>query len=80
MDIAFFGKTVPLAGAKRPVSNVIQKTITHEFKRMADGRYLGSKWMENRCCNSMEVSSRVIYVVDNFGDLVPVEYGDRAWY
>ena len=48
---AFFGKVVPLAGQRKPPSaSRITRLVWPEYERLADGRYLIERWMENRCC------------------------------
>jgi hypothetical protein len=36
--------------------------------------------MENRCCNRVQVGARTVYVINDYGFLVPVEDWGRAWY
>ncbi|MEG0923347.1 MAG: hypothetical protein RSG22_18300 [Comamonas sp.] len=80
VDVAFFGKPVPLAGQRRPASNVIARTSTPKYERLNDGRYLVTHWMRNRCENYVECGSRSVYVMDDHGDLVFVESWARAWW
>lgn len=79
MDASFFGKTVPLAGQrKQSKGSMVARLIKPELERLSDGRYLRTQHMQNRCCNDMEVGSRVVYVMDDHGYLVPVEDWGRA--
>ena len=80
MDLAFFGKTVPLAGQRRAPSNVMARTSAPQYERLSDGRYLVTYWMRNRCENLVECGSRSVYVMDDHGDLVFVESWGRAWW
>lgn len=80
VDIAFFGKTVPLAGQrKKTQTSTIARLVKPELERLSDGRYLHTQHMQNRCCIDVEVGSRLVYVMDNYGDLVLVEDWGRAW-
>ena len=80
MDIAFFGKPVPLAGQRKPASkSTITRLLQPHMVRQSDGRYLYKVTMENRCCNSMEVGPRLLYVMDDHGDSVLVANSGRAW-
>lgn len=81
VDIAFFGKQVPLAGRRKPASTSrITRLVWPTYERLSDGRYLIERWMENRCCNRVQVGSTTVCVVDNYGSLVVVEDRGRAWY
>jgi len=81
VDIAFFGKQVPLAGQRKPPSTSrITRLVWPEYDRLPDGRYLIERWMENRCCNRMQVGARTVYVCNDYGFLVPVEDWGRAWF
>lgn len=80
MDTAFFGKTVPLAGQrKQSKGSMVARLIKPELERLSDGRYLRTQHMQNRCCNDMEVGHRLVYVMNDYGFLVPVEDWGRAW-
>ena len=80
MDIAFFGKPVPLAGQRKPTSkSTITRLLQPHMDRQSDGRYLYTVTMENRCCNSIEVGPRLLYVTDDHGDSVLVANLGRAW-
>ena len=80
MDIAFFGQTVPLAGQrKQSKGSMVARLIKPELERLSDGRYLRTQHMQNRCCNDMEVGHRLVYVMNDYGFLVPVEDWGRAW-
>ena len=81
VDIAFFGKQVPLAGQRKPPSTSrITRLVWPEYERLPDGRYLIERWMENRCCNRVQVGARTVYVVNDYGVLVPVEDWGRSWW
>ena len=82
MDLAFFGKTVPLAGQRRETlpKSTITRLIRPGYERLSDGRYLVTHWMRNRCENYVECGSRSVYVMDDHGDLVFVESWGRAWW
>lgn len=80
MDIAFFGKPVPLAGQRKPASkSTITRLLQPHMDRESDGRYLYTVTMENRCCNSIEVGPRLVYVTDDYGNSVLVADRGRAW-
>ncbi|CAM4393890.1 Putative hydrolase [Comamonas aquatilis] len=79
LNPAFFGKVVPLAGQRKPPSaSRITRLVWPEYDRLPDGRYLIERWMENRCCNRMQVGARTVYVCNDYGFLVPVEDRGRA--
>ncbi len=81
LDTAFFGKVVPLAGERKPPSTSrITRLVWPTYDRLSDGRYLIKRWMENRCCNVVQVGSTTVYVVDDWGNLVAVEDRGRACY
>lgn len=80
MDIAFFGKPVPLAGQRKPASkSTITRLLQPHMDRESDGHYLYTVTMENRCCNSIEVGPRLVYVTDDHGNSVLVADRGRAW-
>lgn len=81
VDIAFFGKAVALAGQrKQSQGSTITRLVKPELERLPDGRYLRTQHMQNRCCIDMEVGSRLVYVVDDYGDLIQVDDWGRTWY
>lgn len=81
VDIAFFGKTVPLAGQrKQPSASPITKLVWPTYERLNDGRYVVKHWMQDRCCNAIEMGSREVHVMNDHGYSVFVEDGGRAWY
>ena len=81
MDLAFFGKAVPLAGQRRGAAPLVAtRTTWPQLERLTDGRYLGTSWMRNRCENLIEAGARTVYVVNDYGTLVPVEDWGRAWW
>lgn len=74
VDVGFFGKPVPLAGARRPVrAPASARAPSPEIRRLSDGRYVVTNWMRNRCENLMQVGATTIYVVNDYGCLVPVD-------
>lgn len=81
VDIAFFGKAVPLAGQrKQPSASGITKLVWPSYERLNDGRYVVKHWMTDRCCNDMQVGSITVYVVNDYGVMVPVEdWGRPCW-
>lgn len=80
MDIAFFGKPVPLAGQRKPASkSTITRLLQPHMDRQSNGSYLYTVTMENRCCNSIEVGSRLLYVTDDHGNSVLVRNLGPAW-
>ena len=80
MTPEFFGKVVPLAGQRKQVlGSTITRLVRPELERLPDGRYLGTKHMQNRCCNDMEVGSRLVYVMDDHGYLVQVADWGMEW-
>lgn len=81
VDIAFFGKQVPLAGQRKPRSQSrVTKLLQPNLERLSDGRYLHTVTMQNRCCNTIEVGARQVYVMDDFGYPVLVEEWGHSWY
>ena len=81
LDPAFFGKAVPLAGLRKPLSTSrITRLVWPTYNRLSDGRYLIEHWMNNRCCNRVQVGSSTVCVVDDYGNLVAVEDRGRAWW
>ena len=81
LNPAFFGKVVPLAGQRKlPSTSRITRLVWPEYERLPDGRYLIERWMENRCCNVVQVGSTTVCVVDDYGSLVAVEDKGRAWW
>lgn len=81
MDPAFFGKVVPLAGVRRPppTSIVYARAPWVRLERLRDGRYLATSWMTNRCEHAVQFGAEVIYVVNDYGDMVMVEsWGDQC--
>ena len=74
------GKQVPLAGAQRTPAPLVatRRTFPHP-ERLPDGRYEVTIWMEDRCCNLVEVGAWIVYVPDDYGDFVAVEDRGRAW-
>lgn len=81
LDPAFFGKAVPLAGLRKPPSTSrVTRLVWPTYERLSDGRYLIERWMENRCCNLVQVGARTVCVVDDYGSLVAVEDRGRAWW
>ncbi|BDR08227.1 hypothetical protein CTR2_R15650 [Comamonas thiooxydans] len=81
LNPAFFGKVVPLAGQRKPPSTSrITRLVWPTYERLSDGRYLIEHWMENRCCNRVQVGSSMVCVVDDYGSLVAVEDRGRAWW
>lgn len=81
VDIAFFGKPVPLAGQrKQGQGSTITRLLKPELERLSDGRYLQTRHMQNRCCNDVEVGSRLVYVMDDHGSLVQVADWGRTWW
>lgn len=80
VNIAFFGKPVPLAGQrKQSQGSTITRLVKPELERLPDGRYLRTQQMQNRCCIDIEVGSRLVYVMDDHGYLVLVADWGRAW-
>lgn len=80
VNIAFFGKSVPLAGQrKQSQGSTITRLVRPELVRLTDGRYLLTQHMQNRCCNDMEVGSRLVFVMDDHGYLIQVADLGRAW-
>lgn len=81
MNPAFFGKVVPLAGQRRKSQvSTVARLVRPDLERLPDGRYLRTSHMQNRCCNDMEVGSRLVYVMNDYGFLVQVEDWGRAWW
>ena len=81
VDIAFFGKKVPLAGQrKQPQGSTITRLIKPDLERLHDGRYLLTMRMQDRCCKDMAVGMRLVYVMDDHGYLVLVADWGPAWY
>lgn len=80
MDLAFFGKTVPLAGQRKlstqsPVTGLIHST----YERLSDGRYLVTHWIHGRC-GLMQTGGITVCVMNEYGFLVVVEDRGRAWW
>ncbi len=81
-----FGTVVPAAGLPRPKSarpmiNPTAATSWYTVERLCSGKYKLRYWISSR--NSIypqELGQRYICVVDDFGDLVVVEDGGRAWW
>lgn len=74
MDVGFFGKAVPLAGQHRKPSHPVHSRGVFPMpERLNDGRYLVTSWMRNRCENLVQVGASTIYVVNDYGVMVPVE-------
>lgn len=44
------------------------------------GRYRLVTYMENRCCNPMQIGAAALAVVDDFGFLQIVGWEDPPWY
>ena len=81
LNPAFFGKVVPLAGQRKPPSaSRITRLVWPTYNRDTDGHYRIEHWMQNRCCNVVQVGSSTVCVVDNYGNLVAVEDRGRAWH
>lgn len=81
LDPAFFGKVVPLAGQRRPPSPLVPtRTLVPGLERLPDGRYLQTTWMRDCYENLVEVGSRTVYVVGDYGFLVAVEDRGRTWW
>ena len=81
LNPAFFGKVVPLAGQRKPpTKSPITRLLKPHLDRMSDGRYMHRVTMENRCGNPIEVGSRRIYVMDEYGDTVLVDDWGASWY
>lgn len=81
LNPAFFGKVVPLAGQrKQGKGSTIARLVKPELERLSDGRYLKTQHMQNRCCNDVEVGSRLVFVMDDHGYLVQVADWGRKWY
>ena len=71
---AFFGKVVPLAGQRKPpTTSGIARLEWATYDREMGGRYLIKRWMENRCCNPVQLGRSTICMVDSYGNLVVVE-------
>lgn len=83
LNPGFFGngKLVPLAGQRKPPSkSTITRLLQPHLDRQSDGRYLHRVTMQNRCCNTIEVGARRLYVMDEYGDTVLVEDRGHSWY
>ena len=81
VNVGFFGKPVPLAGQRRKPSAPIAhaRAPWPVLDRLSSGRHLQTNWMRNRCENVVQYGATTLYVVDNFGDLVPVQsWGDQC--
>ena len=81
MDLAFFGKTVPLAGQRRETlpKSTITRLIRPSYERLSDGRYLVEHWMHGRC-GPMQTGGITVCVMNDHGYLVVVEDRGRAWW
>jgi NADH dehydrogenase FAD-containing subunit len=80
MKPEFFGKVVPLTGQrKQQQGTTIARLIKPHLERLSDGRYLQTQFMQNRCCNDIEVGSRQAYVMDDYGYLVRVDDKGSVW-
>ena len=81
MDLAFFGKTVPLAGQRRETlpKSTITRLIRPSYERLSDGRYLVTHWMHGRC-GPMQTGGITVCVMNEYGFLVVVEDRGRAWW
>lgn len=73
VDVGFFGKPVPLAGRRREAGSPVVRLVERRLERLTDGRYMQTNWMHNRCANLVQVGATTIYVIDDYGVLVPVE-------
>lgn len=73
VDVGFFGKPVPLAGQRRSTGSTVARLVVPELVRLKDGRYLLTHWMRNRCENLVPVGAQTIFVVDDYGVMVPVD-------
>ncbi|WP_370682248.1 hypothetical protein [Comamonas sp. GB3 AK4-5] len=88
MDLAFFGKVVPLAGLRRPPpppgtqpvrASMYPRGPSQKPERLSDGRYLVTNWMTNRCGREVQIGATAIYVVNDYGVMVLVEsWGDQC--
>lgn len=79
MDPAFFGrKVVPLGGQHRPPAALVYARGSFPVpERLPDGRYIVRNWMRNRCENLVQVGATTIYVVNDYGWMVPVHSWDE---
>lgn len=68
----FFGKAVPLTGQRRQAGSTVVRLVEPKLDRLPDGRYEQTHWMRNRCENVVQVGATTIYVVNDFGVMVPV--------
>lgn len=78
LNPAFFGngRLVPLAGLRKPpCTSRITRLVWPTYDRATDVRYRIEHWMQNRCCNVVQVGSITLCVVDDYGNLVAVEDG-----
>ena len=73
VDVGFFGKPVPLAGPRRQVGSTVTRLVEPRLARLPDGRYEQTHWMWNRCAQLVQVGATTIYVVNDYGVMVPVE-------
>lgn len=81
LNPAFFGAVVPLACQRKQQTPLApMRTLLPDLERLPDGRYLQTIWMRDRCENLVEVGARTVYVVNDYGFLVPVEDRGRAWW
>ena len=81
MDLAFFGKTVPLAGQRRETlpKSTITRLIRPSYERLSDGRYLVERWIHGRC-GLMQTGGITVCVMNEYGFLVVVEDRGQAWW
>jgi len=79
VDVGFFGKPVPLAGQRRRTGSTVARLVEPKLDRLPDGRYEHTQWMWNRCARLVQVGSTTIYVVNDYGVMVPVDsWGDQC--
>jgi len=72
VDVGFFGKPVPLSGQRRQAGSTVARLVEPKLDRLPDGRYKQTHWMWNRCANLVQVGATTVYVVNDFGVMVPV--------
>lgn len=73
LGAGFFGNPVPLAGRRRQVGSMVTRLVEPKLDRLPDGRYMQTNWMHNRCANLVQVGATTVYVVNDYGVMVPVE-------